>query len=354
MKPAEDLGIDGVKVIAPIGSGGQADVYWARDVDHQREVAVKIFHTDAEPELFDRERKATGLLSTHENVVHLHRSGTTTHGNLFLMMEYADQGSMADHVFSWEEAVEAMAEVAGAVEAAHQKGVIHRDIKPHNVLLFSSAGGGMKAKLADFGIASVPGTKTTTALRGSTAYAPPELLAQGMKTTKLGDIFLLGATAFAALAGEAPPVGKGASTARERGQSSPIGPVWEVVAKAMAIDPEQRYADAEGFRAALTAAAEQVRAAAIAKPVTPTQNLGPSVSPAANPPSPAASQGRSPLWKVPMQLESTRNIAGLSGGLFTSALVVTGFLDPTFISGVFLIPLGYVAGLLISHGFDQD
>jgi len=360
MMSAIDLGIDGIEVVAALGDGGQATVYWARDHDHQRDVAVKVFKHDADRNLFDRERKATGLLSSHDNVVQLHRSGETPDGNLYLVMEYADGGTLADGRFPWEEGTGYLIEVATAVAAAHDRGVIHRDIKPQNVLLFSTTSAAdYRAKVADFGIAAVPGTTTTTSLRGTTAYAPPELLLLGQKTDERGDVYSLGATTYFVLTGEHPPNVGGAKRATELGAGSgPLRSVWEVIATAMADEPAERHQRAEDFAAALTAARDETRTAkaAAAQPTKPDgapfPSPAPAVAPPANPPGRPGAPPRRSLIGVPFRLDSQRNIFGLVGAVAASGLVLGGVFAAA--QTIVVVVISYLVGVLVSHAIGLD
>lgn len=354
-----DLGIDGIEVVAPLGDGGQAVVYWARDLDHQREVAVKVFKLDADRGLFDRERKATGLLSSHDHVVQLHRSGETPEGSLYLVMEYADGGTLSDGRFSWDEGVGYLIEITTAVSAAHAQGVIHRDIKPQNVLLFSiSSGSGHRAKIADFGIAAVPGTTTTTSLRGTTAYAPPELLLLGQKTDERGDIYSLGATTYFVLTGEHPPNVGAAKRAMELADQSPnLKPVWAVVAMAMADEPDDRYQRADDFATALGAARIDARALEASAQVS-TKPVSGSVMPKAPQagagvvPDPGAGSQRRSLVGVPLRLDSGRNIAGLAAAVAASGLVLVGVFPAA--QAAVVIVISYLIGVLVSHAIGLD
>ncbi len=353
-----DLGIEGMEIVAHLGGGGQADVYWAHDLAHQRAVAIKVFKPDSDFSQFDRERKAIGHLSRQANVVYLYSSGHTSDGAPYLVTEYADGGSLLDAHPDWDEGIQYIIEIATALAAAHDKDIVHRDLKPHNVLLFSGSDGSHVAKLADFGIAAVPGATTTTNLRGSTAYAPPELLAQGKKTDERGDIYSLGCTAYFVLTGEHPPPGRVQLEVDRLGPASEIPAIWAAVARAVAYEPDDRYDTAAEFGAALS----EARAAALALPlgpgngiVQPAGTAGETVevtAPSGDPaviPSPA---GRGPLGLVPFRLDSTRNVVGLGGAVATGGLVVFGVLT----SGppLLLIALAYVASLLIAHALGHD
>ena len=135
-----DLGITGLSDAEPVGAGGNAVVYRAREVDHDRWVAVKVLRglaDEAALRRFDRERQAMGRLSEHEGIVTIYSSGFTAAGEPYLVMPLMSD-SLADRLeesgpMGWSEAVALMAVVARTVEAAHGQDVIHRDLKPGNI-----------------------------------------------------------------------------------------------------------------------------------------------------------------------------------------------------------------------------
>ena len=140
-----------------LGRGGMATVYLARDAKHQRRVALKVLDPNLAaslgPERFRREITTAAQLQ-HPHILGVHDSGETADGQLWFTMPYVEGESLRDRLrherqMSVQDVVRIIREVAGALDYAHQKGVIHRDIKPENILL--TAGG--DALLADFGIA---------------------------------------------------------------------------------------------------------------------------------------------------------------------------------------------------------
>lgn len=190
-----------------VGQGGFATVYRATDLQADRPVAVKLLAQrpdDVALSSFDRERTALARLSTHPNVVTLHRTGLTTGGVPYLVMEYATGGSLADRLqaqgrLPWREAVDWLLPVLDAVEHAHGQGVLHRDIKPQNILI--SAHG--QPLLSDFGIARMAaGTNTMTGkAKLSLPYASPEQI-DGRPLDSATDVYSLGATLYTLLAGQ--------------------------------------------------------------------------------------------------------------------------------------------------------
>jgi serine/threonine-protein kinase PknK len=193
----------------PIGRGGFATVYRARQPAFGRSVAVKVITgATADPqarERFERECRSMGALSDHPGIVTVHDAGVTPDGDPYLVMAHQAGGSLRQRLNSsgavgWREAVRIGLQVAGALGAAHQLGIIHRDVKPANVLV--SAYGGVQ--LADFGIARIAGGPETRTdqVMATLQYAPPEVLA-GKGPTAVGDVYALGATLFELAVGTA-------------------------------------------------------------------------------------------------------------------------------------------------------
>ena len=202
------LVIPGYEGAVEIGRGGFGIVYRARQVDVQRTVAIKVLTGvfDEHAKLrFDRERDAMGLLSSHPNSVTVHASGFTADGRPFIVMEHLDGASLADRLvrgpLSWREAVEIGIKLAGALESAHRAGVLHRDVKPENVLI--SAYG--EPKLADFGIARLEGGPETRSgsITASLYHAAPEVF-EGKRPTAATDVYSLASTVFSLMTARAP------------------------------------------------------------------------------------------------------------------------------------------------------
>jgi eukaryotic-like serine/threonine-protein kinase len=207
---------------APLGRGGMGVVWRAHDLVLGREVAVKeVAFPAGMPDTerhsaqarVTREARAAARLN-HQAVVTLY--DVVTHpGGVFLVMELVEAPTLAELVrvegpLAPERVVEIGAQLAGALEAAHRVGIVHRDVKPGNVLV-PPAG---TAKLADFGVASLAGDPrltTTGMVIGSPAYMAPEQ-ARGEPTGPPADLWALGATLYFAVEGQ-PPFDNGASMA---------------------------------------------------------------------------------------------------------------------------------------------
>ncbi|MEL7210166.1 MAG: serine/threonine-protein kinase [Actinomycetota bacterium] len=231
-----ELGIQGVEDATPVGRGGFATVYRARQPAFDRTVAVKVITAVTDDvhalDRFERERKAMGALSDHPGIVTVHDAGVTPGGDPYLVMAFLAGGSLRQHLneagsVGWEEAARIGLQVAGALDAAHRISIVHRDVKPAN-LLRSSYGG---VQLTDFGIARIAGGPETRTqqVTATLRYAPPEVL-RGQPPTASGDLYSLAATvyelaagvpAFAEGADEAPGSLIGRDRAGRRGASGP-------------------------------------------------------------------------------------------------------------------------------------
>ena len=155
------IGVPGVSSAEKIGQGGFGIVYRAHQDSFDRTVAVKVLSAvdlNAEAhERFAREVRAVGRLSGHPNIVSVYEHGTTTSGAPYLLMEYCERGSYGDVLrngqrLSWERAVDVGICIADALDATHQGGLLHRDVKPDNILV---AREGERARLMDFGVAII-------------------------------------------------------------------------------------------------------------------------------------------------------------------------------------------------------
>lgn len=269
--PVVDLGIEGLGPGQHIGRGGFADVYRAEQLSLGRTVAVKILREPATaPEAearFRRECLAIGAVTDHPHIVGVHQGGFTGDGRAYLVMEYLPGGSLADRLRTQgpmpvPEAVSTVVKIARALAVAHRAGVLHRDVKPANIMI--SAYG--EPALADFGIARVEGAhQTATGLvTASIAHAAPEAL-EGRHPTTATDIYSLGSTLHELCLGMAPHHQPGEESVwplMRRVISDPVpdlgarglGPALAAVLERMlAKDPSERHQDAEEVAEELSA-----------------------------------------------------------------------------------------------------
>ncbi|WP_228003130.1 protein kinase domain-containing protein [Nocardia australiensis] len=204
----EELAAAGFADAEEIGRGGFGVVYRCTQAELDRTVAVKVLTVELDAdnrERFFREQRAMGRLTGHPNIVTVLQTGTTASGRPYLVMPYhpldpleariRQQGPLSTETVLW-----IGVKIAGALETAHRLGIVHRDVKPGNILLTDYG----EPALTDFGIARIPGGFQTTAgtLTGSPAFTAPEVL-EGQAPTAAADIYGLGATLFCALTGHA-------------------------------------------------------------------------------------------------------------------------------------------------------
>jgi serine/threonine-protein kinase len=259
---------DRYEIQSRIGRGGMADVYVARDRLLERRVALKVlfpeFATDPSfVERFRREAQAAAKL-THPNIVAVHDWGQQA-GTYFIVMEYVDGHSLADLLRTQgrttpQRAAAIAADTCAALSFAHRNGVVHRDVKPGNILL-TSAG---DVKVADFGIARALGTATEQgltqagAVMGTAAYFSPEQ-AQGGQPDPRSDLYSLGVVLYEAVGGKPPFSGENPVAIAYKQVHEQPRPLRElvpdvpvafeaIVAKLLAKNPTARYPSADALR----------------------------------------------------------------------------------------------------------
>ncbi len=207
---------DHFELLETLGLGGMGKVYKARDLQLAREVALKLLRPDLGPEYakqLQQEARVTASIN-HPNVVQVFSFGKA-HDQYYLVMELVDRGTLDDLIEEKKKLPEADVlragiEVAKGLRAAHEKGLIHRDVKPANIL-FAADG---SAKMSDFGLARIvePVAQSTGAIWGTPYYVAPERLKSEPEDFR-SDIFSPGATLFHALAGCPPFEGETTSAA---------------------------------------------------------------------------------------------------------------------------------------------
>lgn len=206
------------RVVRRIGAGGMGAVYLARDEALGREVAVKVLRPLGPPgerapsemvERFQREAQAVALLS-HPSVVRVYDQGVDGEGLPYLVMELVDGPTLAERLeqdgpLPLREVRTLGIQIASALGAAHDAGIVHRDVKPSNILCDRARDG--LWKLADFGIAHTADSSLTITgqFLGTPSFAAPEAL-EGGASSPAADVYSLAATLYAALVGE-PPYG---------------------------------------------------------------------------------------------------------------------------------------------------
>ena len=287
-----------------IGRGGMAEIFRATDSTLGREVAIKVLadrYAQDEPvrERFTREALAAARLSGHPNIVTIFDVGES-HGRPYIVMEYLGGGTLDDllraeggqppeRVFGWLE------QAAVALDDAHGRGIVHRDVKPANLMLDPEG----NLHIADFGIASAAGLDSLTitgTVLGTAGYLSPEQ-AQGEHTTAASDRYALAVVAFELLTGRRPFAADSVTAEAAAHVHAEVPSVCAgrgdlpceldpVFAKAMAKDPSRRYSRCAEFVAALRAA--------MAEAAGTTREL-PAVAPSVPRPPPPPARTRVPV-----------------------------------------------------------
>ena len=270
----------GYTIVRRLGAGGMGQVYLAQHPRLPRRDALKILPTELTANLefrqrFNREADLAASLY-HEHIVGIHDRGEYQE-QLWISMDYVEGTDAAKLLRSQypsgmpqADVVEIISAVAEALDYAHSRGLLHRDVKPANILLGSSSAAGPRRRilLADFGIArelgEISGLTATNMLVGTTAYCAPEQL-QGAALDGRADQYALGCTAFHLLSGSAPFEHSNPAVVITQHLSAPpplvgnrrieLAALDDVITKAMAKTPDERYASCMDFASALAAPA---------------------------------------------------------------------------------------------------
>ena len=255
------------RIVRKLGSGGMADVYLAEDEDLGRRIAIKILndrHANDESfvERFRREAKNAAGLS-HPNIVSIYDRGEAE-GTYYIAMEYLDGRSLKELVVARgplpiSDAIDATRQVLAALRFAHRKGVVHRDIKPHNVM--ADADG--RLKVTDFGIARAGVSQMTEAgsIIGTAQYLSPEQ-ARGAPVDQRSDLYSVGVVLYEMLTGTTPFSGESPVEIAMKHLSDPPRPpsverpdippdLDMIVLRALAKNPDDRFQTAEEMDAEL-------------------------------------------------------------------------------------------------------
>ncbi len=276
--------LGGCKLIRKIGEGGMGEVYLGEQIRvGNRAVAVKVVRVDedalasGEPDAIEeRFRREAALLGnfSHPNILPVHDSGVQD-GCLYLVMQYAPDGSLADAIKGRSDhplklpaslpfVADIIGQVADALQYTHDRQVVHRDVKPGNVLIRIEPNGHWHAMLADFGVARAMETSThKTQVTGTLAYMAPEQF--NGRFSPATDQYALAVMTYQLLAGRVPFEGELAAVTaghmyeqppslRGFNPSVPAG-VEAVVMRGLAKDPAQRYPSVSAFASALRDAA---------------------------------------------------------------------------------------------------
>ena len=253
------------EIIRNIGEGGMANVYLALDTILDRKVAVKVLRGDLATDekfvrKFQREAQAASILD-HPNIVGIYDVGEDD-GNYFIVMEYVEGQTLKSLIkkrgsLTLAEVIDIMTQLTSGISHAHSKGIIHRDIKPQNILILDDG----LVKIADFGIAHALNSNElteTNSVMGSVHYLPPEQ-ANGTGSTFKSDIYSLGILMFELLIGKVPFKGENAVEIAIKQMKDPIPSVCDIkeeipqsveniILKATAKNPKNRYDSVEEMK----------------------------------------------------------------------------------------------------------
>ncbi len=262
-------GFGGYTLVRKIGRGGMGVVFEATQLSLGRKVALKVLAHDLlkDPEFvqrFDREARVLASLS-HPNIVQVIDKGIER-GNVFLVMEYVDGVSLRDVLSEKRlppvDALKIIPQLCDALEYAHGRGIVHRDVKPENILV----GRDGTVKIADFGLAKIVGEgpagriTRTNAVMGSLDYMAPEQRERSRDADHRADIYALGVVLYEMLTGEL-PIGRFEPPSKKVKLDVDLD---EVVLRVLANDPELRYQRASDVKAEIRRCSEPRPAAAAA------------------------------------------------------------------------------------------
>lgn len=348
------------QLLEQLGSGGMSDVYRARDLMLERSVAIKVLHEDysndsAFQQRFRQEARAAANLS-HPNIVTVHDFGLD-HGQLFIVMEHIPGKDLKTLLrqrgrYSVEEAIPLMVQACAGIGYAHRAGLVHCDIKPHNMIVTPDA----RLKVTDFGIARALSTispeERADVVWGSPQYFSPEQ-ATGEAPSPASDVYSLGIVLYEVLTGALPfnaPTTE--ELARMHLEAAPIPPseyvpeiptaLEQIVLKVLSKEPAARYRTADQLGRVLLRFGTQ-RDASPPPSLSLTPEAGstyqrPETQPTYIPPPPSVSTRPAPAPDTTLSMpdSSLPDIDWASVGLGLLALMAVGGLIPFWIYIFFL------------------
>lgn len=206
--PMDPPEIPGFQYQHLLGSGGYSDVFLYRQDLPKREVAIKVLVTEASDMVsrtaFTAEANVMAALSEHPYIVTIYQAGVSSSGHPFLVMELYPRPNLGlrsrSERLSVVDVLKTSIQIAGAVQAAHEAGILHRDVKPSNILTsrYDTPG------LTDFGIAAVSSEEGSEAAGMSIPWSPPEVVCGDGRADRSSDVYSLGATTYTLLTGRSP------------------------------------------------------------------------------------------------------------------------------------------------------
>jgi serine/threonine-protein kinase len=228
------------RILKKLGQGGMGEVYLAEHLHLVRREALKVLHPSLakQPEFvsrFRREARAINRLQ-HPNIVTVHNFGQLPDGRFYLAMEYAEGESLANLIdergpLDIHRALDVLEQLADAIDHAHTRGVVHRDLKPDNLLLVDRPGRPDHLKVLDFGIAKIVAADYLESLRatpqgevfGTVDYMAPEQLT-GSATDPRSDLYAVGCIAYELFTGKPPFVGRSVEVVNQHLRAKPEPP----------------------------------------------------------------------------------------------------------------------------------
>lgn len=275
--PAAPLTITGFKFIKNLGQGGFADVFLYQQLSPQRLVAIKVLIskiTDPQAEArLSQEADAMAGLSQHQNIVTVFQMGVADDGRAYLVMEYYPGPTLAQELRRGDRSLASVlsigVQLAGAVESAHRLGILHRDLKPANIMMDRVG----RPVLGDFGISiSTVEAQIGGAVGLSIPYSPPESFDADRRPLPQSDVWGLAATVYSLLCGRAPfEIPGGENSGSIMMHRIRYDPYWaleredvpqclnQVLATAMAKNPESRYGTMQDFGLAINQVETELR-----------------------------------------------------------------------------------------------
>ncbi|WP_420630477.1 protein kinase domain-containing protein [Candidatus Leptofilum sp.] len=310
--------LDEYELISLLGRGGMASVYRGRDVRLKRDVAIKVIDAVHRADedyraRFEREAQAIAQLE-HPHIVRLYRYGEVS-GLFYMAMQYIpgqDLRSYLDDLRAreaWLPALEAarlVRELCGALDYAHSKGIIHRDVKPSNIMLDEDG----RSYLTDFGLAWLAGSDTQGEIFGSPHYLAPEQAMSSASVVPQSDLYAVGVILYQMFTGQRPFEGaEPLEIALKQMSDAPPDPqelrpelspaLSAVILKALAKEPENRFANGNLLATAVEQAIQQLDQTDFKLPLTQLAAAPPVPTPVAPPPPTVAGP---PLSSAPRTL----------------------------------------------------
>ncbi len=340
---------DRYEVVEVVGAGGMGEVYRARDRVLERDVAIKVLlpHLAQDADLLERFRREARVLARvrHPGIIGVYDLQALDDGRQAIVLEFVPgrplDAEIAEHApLPWGRCADIGAQAAGALSAAHAEQIVHRDVKPSNILLEPDG----TVRVADFGIARLQGDRTVTRggeSLGTPAFMSPEQV-EGRPTTERSDVYSLGAVLYLAATGRPPfetDAGGFAAALAHVNQPVPdpaaVRPdlppdARQIIMRAMAKDPGDRFATAGAMADALRASAPDGAAGRTGATAGATRIVAatPAGASAHHPPPPAPAQGPPPARGGGRRRAV---LLGLGGG----AAVVVAVLVGLAVGGVF-------------------